>query len=124
MTNDIRNCYWPGLYNVEFVHNCSESMLVATSRSGKFKPTSGRPAVTHTENCIAVKSYIRHKQLFSCLDRKSKKFWTFSHFSNVNYNRIKAGFELFVNWQLSLQLVQAVGDHLTGLTIHRARVIG
>ena len=42
-------------------------------------PTSGRPAVscsvTRTKNCvamIAVKSYIRHKQLFSCLDRKSK----------------------------------------------------
>ena len=39
-------------------------------------PTSGRPAVTRTKNCItmiAVKSYIRHdKQLFSCLDRKCK----------------------------------------------------
>ena len=44
MTNDIRNLYWPGLYNVEFVHNCSGSMLVATSRSDKCKPTSGRPA--------------------------------------------------------------------------------
>ena len=53
-------------------------MLVATSRSDKCKPTSGRPAVTRTENCIAVKSYIRHKQLFSCLDRKSRS--NFEHF--------------------------------------------
>ena len=34
-------------------------------------PTSGRPAVTRTENCIDVKRYIRHK-LFSCMDRKPK----------------------------------------------------
>ena len=46
----------------------------------KYIPTSGRPAVscsvTHTKIAmIAVKSYIRHdKQLFSCLDRKSKYF--------------------------------------------------
>ena len=34
------------------------SMLVATSRSDKYTnaATSGRPAVTRTENCIAVKS--------------------------------------------------------------------
>ena len=80
MKNDIRNLYWPGLYNVKFVHNCSGSMLVmlvvATSRSDKY--TNFRPAgchsvsVTRTENGIAVKSYIRHKQLCSCLNRKSK----------------------------------------------------
>ena len=75
MKNDIRNLYLPGLYNVKFVH-CYGSMLVMlvanviTSRSDKY--TNFRPAVTLTENCIAVKSYIRHKQLFSCLDRKSK----------------------------------------------------
>ena len=36
MKNDIRNLYWPGLYNVKFVHNCSGSMLLATSRSDKY----------------------------------------------------------------------------------------
>ena len=40
------------------------SMLVATSRSDKYNvtnnATSGRPAVTRTENCIAVKKLIRH----------------------------------------------------------------
>ena len=75
MKNDIRNLYWPGLYNVKFVHICYGSMLVmlvanVTSLSDKY--TNFRPAVTRTENCIAVKSYITHKQLFSCLDRKSK----------------------------------------------------
>ena len=35
-----------------------------------------------------------------------------------------ADYEFFVNWQLSLalQLVREVGDLLTGVTIHRARV--
>ena len=77
MKNDIRNLYWPDLYNVKFVHNCYRSMLamlVANVIRADLTniPTSGRPAVTRTENCIAVKSYIRHKQLFSYLDRKSK----------------------------------------------------
>ena len=62
MKNDIRNLYWPGLYNVKFVHNCSGSMLEATRRSDKYTNFRPRqPAVTGTdmtENCIAVKSYI------------------------------------------------------------------
>ena len=40
----------------------------------------------------------------------------------MSNNRIAANYEFFVNLQLSLQLVRAVGDLLTGLTIHRARV--
>ena len=77
MKNDISNLYWPGLYNVKFVHNCSGGilvMLVARSRSDKY--TNFRPAGCHCEpkivSVFAVKSYIRHKQLFNCLDRKSK----------------------------------------------------
>ena len=104
MKNDIRNFYWLGPYNVKFVHNCSGSMLVATSRSDKytnFRPR--RPVVTPTENCIAVKSYInvRHKQLFSCLDRNLSNFKHF-HISAMSNNRITADYEFFVNWQLSL----------------------
>ena len=100
-------------------------MLVATSRSDKCKPTSGRPAVTRTENCIAVKSYIRHKQLFSCLDRKSRSNFEHFHISAMSIIiELRPTMSFFVDWQLSLQLVRAVGDHLTGLTIHRARVIG
>ena len=66
-------------------------------------PTSGRPAVscsvTRTKNCIAmiaVKSYIRHKQLFSCLDRKLSNFKHF-HISAMSNNRITANYEFFVN---------------------------
>ena len=73
--NDIRNLYWPGLYNVKFVPDCSGSMLVEINELRAYLTnisTSDRPAVTRIENFIAVKSYIRHKQLFSCLDRKSK----------------------------------------------------
>ena len=47
MQNDIRNLYWPGLYNVKCVHNCSGSMLEATSRSDKYTNFRPRqPAVT------------------------------------------------------------------------------
>ena len=44
------------------------------------------------------------------------------HISAMSNNRITADYEFFVNRQLSLQLVRAVGDLLTGLTIHRIRV--
>ena len=37
-------------------------------------------------------------------------------------NRITADYEFFMKWQLSLQLIPAVGDLLTGVTIHRARM--
>ena len=73
MKNDIRNLYWPGLYNVKFVHNCSGSILVEmnelrlrpTSRSDKYNVTNFRPAVNPkwhplAHNCVAVKSYRRH----------------------------------------------------------------
>ena len=40
----------------------------------------------------------------------------------MSNNRITANYEFFVNLQLSLKLVRAAGDLLTGLTIHRARV--
>ena len=40
----------------------------------------------------------------------------------MSNNRITADCEFLGNWQLSLPLVRAVGDLLTGLTIHRARV--
>ena len=44
-------------------------------------PTSGRSAVTHTKNCIAVKSYIslRHKQSVVWIENLSN----FKHFSDV-----------------------------------------
>ena len=44
------------------------------------------------------------------------------YISAMSNNRITADYEFFVNWQLSLQLVRTVGDLVTGLTIHRARV--
>ena len=40
----------------------------------------------------------------------------------MSNNRITADYEFFAIWQLSLQLVRAVGDLLTGLIIHRERV--
>ena len=93
MKNDISNLYWPGLYNFKFVHNCSGSMLVATSRSDR-----------NTENCIAVKSYIRHKQLSVVWIEHLSNFKHF-HISAMSNNRIKPDYKFFAKWQLSLQLV-------------------
>ena len=75
MKNDIRNLYWPGLYNVKFVHNCSGSMLVEMNelRADLTNiPTSGRLSLAPKTVLLLKVTYIRHKQLFSCLDRKSK----------------------------------------------------
>ena len=75
MKNDIRNLYWPGLYNVKFVHNCSGSMLVEMNelRADLTNiPTSGRLSRAPKTVLLLKVTYIRHKQLFSCLDRKSK----------------------------------------------------
>ena len=57
MKNDISNLYWPGLYNVKFVHNCSGSilvMLVATSRSDKY--TNFRWAGCHAHRKLLLLS--------------------------------------------------------------------
>ena len=75
MKNDIRNLYWPGLYNVKFVHNCSGSMLVEMNelRADLTNiPTSGRLSHAPKTVLLLKVTYIRHKELFSCLDRKSK----------------------------------------------------
>ena len=79
MKNDIRNLYWPGLYNVKFVHNGSGSMLVEMNelRADLTNdltniPTSGRLSCAPKTVLLLKVTYIRHKQLFSCLDRKSK----------------------------------------------------
>ena len=75
MKNDIRNLYWPGLYNVKFVHNCCGSMLVEMNelRADLTNiPTSGRLSRAPKTVLLLKVTYIRHKQLFSCLDRKSK----------------------------------------------------
>ena len=40
MKNDIRNLYWPGLYNVKFVLNCSGSILVEMNEPIITLPTS------------------------------------------------------------------------------------
>ena len=59
MKNDIRNLYWPGLYNDKFVNNCYGSMLVmfvanVTSRSDKYRAYR-LPAGCHT-----------HRKLYCC----------------------------------------------------------
>ena len=115
MKNDRRNLYWPGLYNVKFVHNCYGSMLVAnvTSRSDKYTPKT----VLLSKVTLGINN-------FSVVWIENLSNFKHFHISAMSNNRITADYEFFLNWQMSLQLLRAVGDLLTGVTrsIHRARV--
>ena len=121
MKNDIRNLYWPGLYNVKFVYNCSGNMLVATSQSDKYNVTNFRLAGCHTHRKLLSKVTLGINN-FSVVWIENLSNFKHFHISAMSNNRITADYEVFVNWQLSLQLVRAVGNLLTGLTIPRARV--
>ena len=118
MKNDIRNLYWPGLYNVKFLYNCSGSMLVATSQSDKYTNLrrAGRLSRAPTTVLLSKVSFAINN--FSAVWIENLSNFKHFHISAMSNNRITADYEFFVNWQLSLQLVQAVGDLLTGLTIH------
>ena len=100
MKNDIRNLYWPGLYNVKFVHNCSGSILVEMNevglrpmiRSDKYNVTNFRPAVNPkrhplTYNCVAVKSYRRHNN-FSVVWIENLSNSKHFHISAMSHYRI------------------------------------
>ena len=120
MKNDIRNLYRPGLYNVKFVHNCSGSMLVATSRSDKYNVTNFR--LSRAPKTVLLSKVPLGINNFSVVWIENLSHFKHFHISVMSNNRITAGYEFFVNWQLSLQLARAVGDLLTAVTIHRARV--
>ena len=120
MKNDIRNLYWPGLYNVKLVLNCSGNMFVATSRSDKYNVTNFRVAGCHAHRKLLSKVTLGINN-FSVVWIENLSNFKHFHISAMSNNRITADYEFFVNWQLSLQLVRAVGDILTGLTIHRMR---
>ena len=118
------NCTGQVYDNVKFVHNCSGSilvMLVATSRSDKY--TNFRPASCHAHRKLLLLSKVTLGiNNFSVVWIESLSNFKHFHISAMSNNRITADYEFFVNWQLSLQLVRAVGDLLTGVTIYRARV--
>ena len=70
MKNDIRNLYWPGLYNVKFVHNCSGSMLVmlvAMSRSDKVTLGINNYSVVWIENLV---SNFKHFHISAMLNNR------------------------------------------------------
>ena len=100
MKNDIRNLYWPGLYNVKCVHNCSGSMLEATSQSGRACQLSPKTVLLSK-----VTLTLGINNFFVVWIENLSNFKHF-HISAMSYNRITADYEFFVNWQLSLQLVR------------------
>ena len=102
MKNDIRNLYWPGLYNVKFVHNCSGSILVTLEMNEQIDNfTNFRPAVNpkwhpRTHNCVAVKSYRRHNN-FSVVWIENLSNSKHFHISAMsNYTLTMTFFELTV----------------------------
>ena len=122
MKNDIRNLYWPGLYNDKFVNNCYGSMLVmlvanVTSRSDKYTNFRSSGQLSH-----APKTVLLSKVTLGIFRIENLSNFKHVHISAMSNNRITADYEFFLNLQLSLQLVGAIGDLLTGVTIHRVRV--
>ena len=96
MKNDIRNLYRPGLYNVKFVHNCSGSMLVATSRSDKYNVTNFR--LSRAPKTVLLSKVPLGINKFSVVWIENLSNFKHFHISVMSNNRITAGYEFFVNW--------------------------
>ena len=98
MKNDIRNLYW------------NEICQLSAGRLSRAPKTVG-----------LLLSKLTLGNNFSVVWIENLSNFKHFHISAMSNNRIAADFEFFVKWQWSLQLVRAVGDLLTGLTIYRAR---
>ena len=93
MKNDIRNLYWPGLYNVKLVLNCSGNMLVATSRSDKYNVTNFRVAGCHAHRKLLSKVTLGINN-FSVVWIENLSNFKHFHISAMSNNRITADYEL------------------------------
>ena len=102
MKNDIRKLYWPGLYNVKCVHNCSGSMLEATScisdKYTNFRPR--QPAVTHAPKTVLLSKVTLTLGINNFLVVWIENLSNFKHLhiSAMSNNRITADYEFFVSW--------------------------
>ena len=94
MKNDIRNLYWPGLYNVKLVLNCSGNMLVATSRSDKYNVTNFRVAGCHAHRKLLSKVTLGINN-FSVVWIENLSNFKHFHISAMSNNRITADYEFF-----------------------------
>ena len=103
MNNDIRNLYWPGIYNVKFVHNCSGSMLEATAdltNRPMTLPTSGRAGqLSRAPNTVLLSKVTLTLGLNNFLVVWIENLSNFKHFhiSAMSNNTITADYEFFVN---------------------------
>ena len=93
MKNDIRNLYWPGLYNVKLVLNCSGNMLVAMSRSDKYNVTNFRVAGCHAHRKLLSKVTLGINN-FSVVWIENLSNFKHFHISAMSNNRITADYEL------------------------------
>ena len=84
-------------------------MLVATSRSDKYNVTNFWVASCHAHRKLLSKVTLGINN-FSVVWIENLSNFKHFHITAMSNNRITADDEFFVNWQLSLQLVQAVGD--------------
>ena len=110
MKNDIRNLYWPGLYNVKCVHNCSGLEPCLKLRADLTNiPTSGRASkLSRAPKTVLLSKVTLTLGINNFLVVWIENLSNFKHFhiSAMSNNRITADYEFFVNWQLSLQLVR------------------
>ena len=97
-------------------------MLVATSRSDKYTYQLPAGRLSHAPKTGLLSKVTLGINNFSVVWIENLSNFKHFNISAMSNNRITADYEFFVNWQLSLQLVRAVSDLLTGLIIHRARV--
>ena len=99
MKNDIRNLYWPGLYNVKCVHVLEACLKLRADLTNI--PTSGRASQLSS----AAKTVLLSKVTLTFCINNFLVVWienlsNFKHFhiSAMSNNRITADYEFFVNW--------------------------
>ena len=93
MKNDIRNLYWPGLYNVKCVQNCSGSMLEATSYEPTNIPTSGHASqLAHAPKTVLLSKVTLTLGInnFLVVWIENKSNFKHFHISAMSNNRITA----------------------------------
>ena len=99
----FRNLYWPGPYNVKFVHNCSGSMLVATSRADLTNtnvssiPISGHGRLSWAPKTVLLSKVTLGINNFSVVWIENLGNFKHFHISVIPNNRITADYEFFVH---------------------------
>ena len=99
MKNDIRNLYWPGLYNVKCVHVLEACLKLQADLTNI--PTSGRASqLSSAPKTVLLSKVTLTFCIINFLVVWIENLSNFKHFhiSAMSNNRITADYEFFVNW--------------------------